>query len=70
MPDIHLVRVKGKPQDGRVPILELKKAGIYQLERHLGDNYGYIANKKLRQNPEANLIKTRHVSLVSVMSYC
>lgn len=56
--DLKELGVKGKPQDGRVPILELKKAGIYQVERHLGDNYGYIANKKLRQNPEANPIKT------------
>lgn len=56
--DIEKLGVEGKTQDGRIPILELKEKGIYQVKRQLGDNYGYIANYKLRHDPQNNPIDT------------
>ncbi|MDY6065823.1 MAG: molybdopterin-dependent oxidoreductase [Finegoldia sp.] len=56
--DLDTLGVKGKPQSGRIPILELKKNGIYQVQRHEGDNYGYIHNKKFREDPDKNPLET------------
>ena len=38
--------------------MELKKKGIYQVERKLGDNFGYVHNRKLRKDPVNNPIET------------
>lgn len=56
--DIKELGVEGQPQEGRVPIMQLKEDGFYRVERHVGDNLGYIFGKKLREDPDANPLKT------------
>ena len=56
--DLDKLGVKGAIQQGRIPIMELKEKGIYQVERKLGDNFGYVHNRKLRKDPVNNPIET------------
>ncbi|WP_283171266.1 molybdopterin-dependent oxidoreductase [Curtanaerobium respiraculi] len=56
--DIEEMGVKGDPQEGKLAYEELKKRGVYQVMRHQGDNYGYIAFKDFRENPFGNPLKT------------
>lgn len=50
--------VDGEPQEGYVPLAELLERGNFQVERHLGDNYGHIAFKPFIDDPEANPLTT------------
>ena len=50
--DLQALGVEGEPQEGRIPIMEFKKNGIYQVERYIGDNYGYIAYEDFRKDPD------------------
>ncbi|BAS26235.1 molybdopterin-dependent oxidoreductase [Limnochorda pilosa] len=50
--DIAEWGVKGEPQHGRITLKEFLEKGVYQIERRPGDNYGYIAFKDFRENPE------------------
>jgi anaerobic dimethyl sulfoxide reductase subunit A len=52
--DIAEWKVKGKPQQGRIGLKEFQEKGIYQIERKVGDNYGFIAFKKFRDDPVNN----------------
>jgi anaerobic dimethyl sulfoxide reductase subunit A len=56
--DLQTLGVEGEPQTGRIPIMEFKENGIYQVERFIGDNYGYIAFEDFRKDPEANPLRT------------
>ena len=56
--DLAALGVEGTPQTGRIPIMEFKTNGSYQVPRHEGDNYGYIALKSFREDPEANPLTT------------
>jgi anaerobic dimethyl sulfoxide reductase subunit A len=56
--DLALLGVTGAPQVGRIPILEFKTAGTYQIPRKEGDNYAYIGLKAFREDPVANPVKT------------
>ncbi|MEJ2013349.1 MAG: molybdopterin dinucleotide binding domain-containing protein, partial [Anaerolineales bacterium] len=56
--DLATLGVEGEPQTGRIPILEFKQRGIYQVERYEGDPYGYIAFEDFRKDPEANPLRT------------
>lgn len=56
--DINELNAVGEPQDGALPWKELKKRGVYQVERHQGDNYGYIAFEDFRKDPEGNPLDT------------
>ena len=56
--DLAELGVKGTPQSGRIPILELRERGVYQVERHEGDNFGFNFFAKLRQDPVANPLGT------------
>ena len=56
--DLDALGVEGTPQTGRIPIMEFKEAGSYQVPRHEGDNFGYIALKDFREDPEANPLST------------
>src|SRR5690606_30094617 len=56
--DLDVLGVEGTPQQGRIPILELKKNGTYQVPRREGDNYTYIGLKDFREDPEANPLST------------
>lgn len=56
--DLNTLGVEGETQVGRIPIMEFKKNGIYQVERYEGDNYGYIALENFRKDPVANPLKT------------
>lgn len=46
--------VTAEPHEGRVPFAELLERGCYQVPRHKGDNYGYIAYQSYVEDPEAN----------------
>lgn len=56
--DMKELGVEGKPQEGRVPILDFKREGIFTYERHEGDGLDYIPLKAFREDPEANPIPT------------
>ncbi|UEB34046.1 molybdopterin-dependent oxidoreductase [Finegoldia magna] len=56
--DLKKLNVEGKPQEGRVPILQLQKDGKYQVKRSPDDKLGYIHNKKFRDDPVKNKLKT------------
>ncbi len=56
--DIAEWGVEGEPQEGRVPIARYMEDGIYRVDRHIGDNYGYIDKQAFREDPEANPIGT------------
>jgi anaerobic dimethyl sulfoxide reductase subunit A len=45
-------------QTGRIPIMEFKEKGVYQVPRKEGDNFGYIGFKAFREDPEANPLDT------------
>jgi anaerobic dimethyl sulfoxide reductase subunit A len=52
--DIAEWKVTGKPQKGRITLKEFQEKGIYQIERKVGDNYGFIAFKDFRDDPVKN----------------
>ncbi len=56
--DIAEWGVEGTPQQGRITIKEFKEAGVYQVPRSPGDNYGFIAYEEFRKDPEANPLNT------------
>lgn len=56
--DLAELGVEGTPQQGRVPILDFKRDGIFTYERHEGDGLNYIPLKAFREDPEANPIST------------
>jgi len=56
--DLETLGVEGEPQTGRIPILEFKQRGIYQVERYEGDPYGYIAFEDFRKDPEGSPLRT------------
>lgn len=56
--DIEELGVEGQTQEGRIPILEFKKKGIYQVPRSEGDGFSYIHNKNFREDPENNPLET------------
>ena len=56
--DLKTLEVEGKTQEGRVPILQLKEEGRYQVKRSKDDALGYIHHKKFREDPVANPLKT------------
>lgn len=52
--DIERWGVEGKPQQGLIGLEELRKKGIYQVERKFGDAYTHIAYKDFIDDPEGN----------------
>lgn len=53
--DIKVIGAEdAEPQDGKLPYTDLIERGVYQVERHQGDNYGYIAFEDFRNDPEKN----------------
>jgi len=56
--DLDALGVTGEPQTGRIPIMEFKAKGSYQVPRKEGDNYTSIAHKEFREDPEANPVET------------
>lgn len=56
--DLKKLGVDGVPQEGRIPILELKKKGIYQIKRSIDDNYSYVHNRKFREDPTNHPLDT------------
>ena len=57
--DIKAWGVEGEPQEGRIPISKYMEDGMYRVDRHIGDNFGYIDKKEFREDPEANPIGTK-----------
>ncbi len=56
--DIAEIGAVGVPQKGALPYQELKQRGVYQVKRHEGDNYGYIAFQDFRRDPEGHPLDT------------
>lgn len=56
--DIKELGATGEPQQGRMEWQEFKKKGIYQVQRHKGDQFGFIAYKAFRDDPVANPLQT------------
>ena len=56
--DIAEWGVEGTPQQGRIGLKEFKEAGMHQVPRKAGDNYGFIAYEDFRKDPNANPLKT------------
>jgi anaerobic dimethyl sulfoxide reductase subunit A len=56
--DLAALGVTGTPQTGRIPIMEFKANGSYQVPRYEGDNFTYIALKSFREDPVANPLPT------------
>ena len=59
--DIDAWGCEGEPQQGKIALEEIRRNGIYQVERKPGDNYGYIAFEKFREDPDANPIMAKTV---------
>lgn len=57
--DMATLGVKGKAQTGRIPILEFKQKGIYQVPRTPGDAFTTIAFQDFRSDPVKNPLKTK-----------
>lgn len=56
--DIQKLGVEGKPQKGRIPIMEFKEKGIYHVPRKPGDKFGHIVLEDFIKDPEANPLDT------------
>ena len=56
--DISATGVTGKPQTGRITLKEFREAGVYQVPRRLGDNFGSIYLQDFRLDPKKNPRKT------------
>lgn len=54
--DIAEWGVEGTPQEGKKPLSQIIEDGMYQVERHKGDNFGFIALEDFVKDPEANPI--------------
>ena len=57
--DIKNWSVEGKPQQGLIGLEELRKKGIYQVERSFGDGYTHIAYKDFIDDPQANPLDSK-----------
>ena len=56
--DIKEWGVEGQPQEGRVPIAKYMEDGLYRVDRHIGDNFGFIHKKDFRDDPEGHPLTT------------
>lgn len=56
--DLTALGVDGQPQQGRIPIMQLREQGVYQVPRSTDDNFGYIAYKDFIDDPEAHPLTT------------
>ncbi|MFA5536524.1 MAG: molybdopterin-dependent oxidoreductase [Bacillota bacterium] len=56
--DIQELGVEGKVQQGRIPIMEFKEKGIYQVPRTIGDRLGHTELETFREDPENNPVDT------------
>ncbi|MCL2373853.1 MAG: molybdopterin-dependent oxidoreductase [Treponema sp.] len=56
--DIRSWGVTGEPQAGRVGLNKFLEDGKYQVMRHKGDNYGFIAFQAFIDDPENNPLYT------------
>ena len=56
--DIREWGVEGEPQEGRIPIAKYMEDGLYRVDRHIGDNFGFIHKKEFRDDPEGHPLNT------------
>ena len=56
--DLATLGVEGTPQEGRVPILDFKRDGIYTIERTPDDGRNFVPFQAFLEDPEANALKT------------
>ena len=56
--DLREWGVEGAPQEGRIPLSTYMADGLYRVERHVGDKFGYIDKKDFRDDPEGHPIAT------------
>lgn len=57
--DLRTLGVEGKPQKGRIPILEFKEKGIYHVPRKPGDKHTFIMLKDFRDDPVKNKLSSK-----------
>jgi len=67
--DIAEYGVMCEPQSGRVTLKELKEKGIYTVPRTEGDNFGYIAYKEFREDPQNHPLHTKSGKFEIYSSY-
>jgi anaerobic dimethyl sulfoxide reductase subunit A len=51
--------VTGEPQEGKIALRELLEKGIYQIERHENDNYGYLHYQDFIDDPDGSPRSTK-----------
>ena len=56
--EIAMFDAEGEPQDGRISYTDIRKNGVYAVERHPGDNYGVIGLQGFREDPAANPLRS------------
>ena len=56
--DIAALGYEGAPQEGRVPIQDLKRDGVFTYERRVDDGLDYVVLKDFRDDPEGHPIAT------------
>ncbi|WPC76204.1 molybdopterin-dependent oxidoreductase [Vibrio porteresiae] len=56
--DLVKHQIQGKTQQGKISLEQLLTEGKYQVYRHDGDNYGFIAYKDFIGDPHSNPLKT------------
>ncbi|MCI8513018.1 MAG: molybdopterin-dependent oxidoreductase [Lachnospiraceae bacterium] len=56
--ELEAAGIEVKPQEGVVDYKKFVEDGVYTVERKEGDNYGSIAYKAFRDDPEANPLET------------
>ena len=56
--DLDALGVEGKPQEGRVPIREFLKTGVYQVRRYAGDAFEHVRYADFVADPAAHPLRT------------
>lgn len=56
--DLSELGIEGEAQDGRIPIQEFLKTGVYQVPRHEGDGFGHVAYRLFAADPDSNPVDT------------
>ena len=56
--DLEALGIQGEPQQGRVPIREFLKTGVYQVPRHAGDAFEHVKYADFVADPAAHPVRT------------
>ena len=56
--DLQFLGIEGEPQEGRIPIREFLKTGVYQVPRAAGDGLEHVRYAEYVADPEAHPVRT------------